>query len=346
MARRSKTTAHAVDPQHGAHTGLVAQKLAQSDEALFVEELHVEERYDGWRLDRFLSERIQRSSRTKIQHYLQHNVELVPPRRVKASGAVRMGDIVRIVRRERIMPNMPTPDDILVLARFGPTAVVTKPAGILVHRNSREVSHTMDAYLLQRFPDEGHVEAVHRLDRDTSGCMLAAFGKEAVVKWRVAFQDRGVAKVYLAIVEDPEGRWPVGRDHVIDIPLGQDTTSVLSVRMGRGPLSARTRAICRQREGARALIELHPIEGRQHQLRAHLFLSGTPIVGDKLYFAGDAYFMRWSDDPEETQAKEPLATPYHCLHAWQLSFDYEGERQTVVAPLPQHFFDAMPSLDA
>lgn len=347
MARRSKTTARAVDPfGDDAQTGLVAQKLAQSSEALFVEELIVEERYDGWRLDRFLADRIQRSSRTKIQEYLAHNVELVPPRRVKASGAVRMGDTVRIVRRERIMPGMPTVDDILVLARFGDTAVVTKPPGILVHRNSREVSHTMDAYLAQRFPDAQHVEAVHRLDRDTSGCMLAAFGKDAVVHWRVAFQDRSVAKVYLAIVEDPEERWPVGRDHLIDIPLGQDTSSVLSVRMGRGDLSAKTRAICRQREGERALIELHPIEGRQHQLRAHLYLSGTPIVGDKLYLAGDDYFMRWSDDPAGTQAREPLATPYHCLHAWKLSFDHAGERQTIVAPLPPHFFDAMPSLDA
>ena len=334
-----------VDPQAPIDSLLVQQRLASSDEALFIEEIEVEEIYDGWRIDRFLAAKIPRSSRTQIQQYLKHNVELVPPRRVKASGAVRQGDIVRIVRREHILPGLPTADDMLVLTQPRDTAVVCKPPGILVHRNSREVSHTVDAFLRQKFPDAPHVEAVHRLDRETSGCMLAAFGKEAVSNWRVAFQDRSVQKVYLAIVHDPDERWPLGHERLIDIPLGPDPKSELSVRMGRGHLPARTRAISRQRQGHRALIELHPIEGRQHQLRTHLFLQGTPIVGDKLYAAGDAYFMRWSDDPERTQSEEPLETRFHCLHAWKLSLVMDGEPQTFIAPLPPHFFAAMPALE-
>lgn len=345
MARSSSKRARSIDPDASdEQSPLVRARLAQSSEALFVEEIEVEEIYDGWRIDRFLTAKIPRSTRNQIQGYLQHNVELVPPRRVKASGAVRTGDLVRIVRRERILPGLPTADDLLILEQQADTAVFCKPAGILVHRNSREISHTVDAFLAQRFSDAPHVEAVHRLDRETSGCMLAAFGKDAVAHWRVAFQKRNVQKIYLAIVHDSEERWPVGRDFLIDIPLGQDRHSPLTVRMGRGDLSAQTRAIARQREGHYALLELHPIEGRQHQLRTHLYLQGTPIVGDKLYAAGDEYFMRYSDDPERTQREEPLETRFHCLHAWQLRLPMHGEDRTFIAPLPPHFFDIMPSL--
>src|SRR5690625_4772313 len=107
--------------------------------------------------------------------------------------------------------------------------------------------------------------------------------------------------------------------------------------MGRGDLPARTHVTVERRFGQRALLSLRPIEGRQHQLRAHLYLAGTPIVGDKLYQAGDAYFARWSADPMGTSDREPLATPFHCLHAWQLTLPVDGEDQTFIAPLPEHF---------
>src|SRR5699024_8940764 len=119
--------------------------------------------------------------------FLKDNVEFVPPRRVKASGTVRTGNVIRIVRRERVLPNLPRAEDMDIVAHEETFAVVNKPPGILVHRNSREVSHTVNAFLALRFPDAPHVEAVHRLDRETSGCMLAAFGREAVAHWRHTF---------------------------------------------------------------------------------------------------------------------------------------------------------------
>lgn len=344
MNRRSKRTFAAPSIGEEPAASSIAQRLATSDEPLFIEELRVEENYNGWRIDLYLTEKIRRASRSQVRGYLANNVEMVPPRKVKAGTIVRTGDLIRIIRRERVMPDTPSADALEVLLQLDDTAVVTKPPGVIVHRNSREVSSTMDALLAQRFPDAAHVEAVHRLDRDTSGAMLCAFGKEAVIRWRSAFSGRGISKIYLAIVEDPHGFWHVGKLLDINIPLGLDADSDLSVRMGRGDLSARTGAICVHREGERALVELHPHEGRQHQLRAHLFMTGTPITGDKLYLAGNAYFRRWSDDPVGTQAREPLATPYHCLHAWKISFEYQGKRHTVEAPLPPHFYAAMPDL--
>lgn len=346
MASRSYSRARPLTPELIASSPLAQARAASSDAPLFIEEITVDEAYDGWRIDRFLATIIPRSSRTQVQGYLKNNVELVPPRRVKPSGPVRTGDIIRIVRTEHVLPGLPNADDLLILAQHEDTAVISKPPGILVHRNSREVSHTVDAFLAQRFPHAPQVEAVHRLDRETSGCMLAALNKEAVATWRVAFQQRGVRKVYLSIVDDPSGVWRIGESVLIDAPLGPDPDSVLSVRMGRGTLSARTRVIPRQRDGQRVLLEMHPVEGRQHQLRAHLYLYGTPILGDKLYAAGDAYFMRWSDDPMKSQRDEPLETPFHCLHAWKLTLPRQGVEETFVAPLPPHFLDAMPALTA
>lgn len=325
-------------------SALVRRRQSTTDAPLFVEEIQVEARFDGWRLDRFLTAVIPRTTRSKVQQYLKHNVELVPPRRVKPSGTVKTGDKVRIVRQERVLPDLPSSHDMEVLARGEDFAVVNKPAGILVHRNSREVSHTVDAFLAQRFSDAPHVEAVHRLDRETSGCLLAAFGREAVAHWRGTFERRVVQKVYLAIVEDPSERWPLHHTELLDTALGPERDSTLSVRMGRGDLPARTHVTVERRFGQRALLSLRPIEGRQHQLRAHLYLAGTPIVGDKLYQAGDAYFARWSADPMGTSDREPLATPFHCLHAWQLTLPVDGEDQTFIAPLPEHFFVGMPSL--
>ena len=315
MTRRTgKRALSARDEDSNLRDSPIAQQLAQSSEALFIEELTVTENYSGWRIDRYLTEKIRRASRSQVRNYLENNVEMTPPRKVKAGTIVRTGDVIRIIRRERVMPDTPTADALDVLWMMDNTAVVTKPPGVIVHRNSREVSSTMDALLAQRFPDADHVEAVHRLDRDTSGCMLCAFGKDAVVHWRSAFATRGIAKVYLAIVEDPDEFWHVGKLEDINIPLGPDPASVLSVRMGRGDLSARTGAICVHREGPRALIELHPHEGRQHQLRAHLALLGTPITGDKLYLAGDDYFMRWSDDPAPNATSPSRRRGTACTH--------------------------------
>lgn len=315
---------------------MVRARIEASDEPIFVEELTVAQNYDGWRLDLYLVDVIPRATRSQVQGYIGKNVEIVPPRRIKASMRVHTGDVIRIVRKERVPPNVPPVHAMTVLARGADYAVVNKPAGILVHRNSREVSYTVDAYLQQLFPDVEHVEAVHRLDRDTSGCLVAAFGTNAVVRWRAAFQNRRVQKMYVAVVHDPDQRWPLFEEKTIDIPLGPDPRSELSVRMGRGPLSAVTRARCTRRNHRYALLELYPIEGRQHQLRAHCALMGTPIVGDKLYAAGDAYFMRYSDDPEGTSLTEALETPYHCLHAARLTLPIDHQLQTFLAPLPHY----------
>src|SRR5699024_1514677 len=118
---------------------LVRARRSATNDPIFIEEFVVEARFDGWRLDRFLTAVIPRTTRSKIQQYLRNNVELVPFRKVKPSGTVKAGNTVRIVRKERVLPDLPTFHAMDVLATGDGFAVVNKPPGILVHRNSREV---------------------------------------------------------------------------------------------------------------------------------------------------------------------------------------------------------------
>lgn len=308
----------------------------------FTEEMVVAENYDGWRLDKFMAHRIRRATRSQVKKYIQKNVTIIPDRNVKPAMKVRTGDIVVITRRERLMPNTPDVTAVKPLRCWQKSAVVYKPAGIIVHRTSREVNHTLDAYLATVFENSDHAEATHRLDRETSGCVICALDQDEVSLWRERFRRREIDKRYLAIVHDNAGRWQPGDCQSIEIPLGIAPDSEVGLAMGRGDLSAHTDVYCHSMNDGYALLELRLHDGRQHQIRVHLNLVGTPIVGDKLYgIEGEQYFIRWHQTPHKTVEEEPLETPFHCLHAWQVRFEYEGENVRIVAELPPHMTECI-----
>jgi 23S rRNA pseudouridine1911/1915/1917 synthase len=135
----------------------------------------------------------------------------------------------------------------------------------------------------------------HRLDRETSGLVL--FAKDRATRAHIGrqFEERTVEKTYLAMVRGV----PAEDEGVIDLPLGRDLLSKVEIKQGPrldgGGLAARTRwRVLERFESAappRALLELRPETGRQHQLRAHLAAIGHPILGDKLYLGGDDLFL-------------------------------------------------------
>jgi len=163
-------------------------------------------------------------------------------------------------------------------------------------------------------------EAVHRLDRDTSGVLVLARTRAARAALGRAFETRAVAKLYLAVVHGPIG--PTG---IVDLPLADDPLRPPRKRVdptfGRRATTRWMRmATIADSAAARSLIALEPWTGRSHQLRVHLAWIGAPIVGDRLY------------GPPRHGVTTPLA-----LHAAALEFPHpaDGRRVRVTAPVPE-----------
>jgi 23S rRNA pseudouridine1911/1915/1917 synthase len=294
----------------------------------------------GWRLDHFLKRRIGRLSRTRIQSILRDQIFFSDGRAVRPAAAVRAGETILLRRPAPIEPEVPRRFD--VLYEDESVLVIDKPAGLPMHTTAKFWRNTLTALLRERYPDEA-MEVAHRIDRETSGVLVIARGREVASFLTQAFARRAVEKTYLALVK---GHPPdAGR---IDQPIKLlDTKS--HVMMGPAPdgLPAVTGFRVVRRFAEHALCEAHPETGRQHQIRVHFQTLGHPIVGDKLYGASEALFMRACDEgvtPELLAVFDGL--PRHALHAHRLTFPHPRSRQplTVESPLPADLRDYIAGL--
>jgi 23S rRNA pseudouridine1911/1915/1917 synthase len=301
----------------------------------FDEVFVVEPNYAHWRLDRYLTQKIQRASRTQVGRFLRMGGTTCAGRPARASTRVRPGEEVRIRRTEVMDPDTPTLDAVEILFEDPELLILNKPPGMLVHRNAGEVSRTIDAWLDDRFPDV-RISPVHRLDRETSGCLVCARGLPAIRQWREVFDASTARKEYLTVVLDPESTWLPGSTRDFDTPLGFDAASAVKLRVGRGDWFCCTHARCLARAGDLAWLAVTIDQGRQHQIRAHLFLHRTPVVGDKLYAHGDAFFLDWLDHPAAPRLVAQLTTRWHALHARQLTLHRPSGPLVVEAPVPAH----------
>ncbi|HVR62876.1 MAG TPA: RluA family pseudouridine synthase [Polyangia bacterium] len=296
---------------------------------------------EGWRLDHFLKRRIGRLSRTRIQAIIETQVALSDGRRARPSSAVRAGDVVLLNRPAPVEPEVPRRFD--VIYEDADVLVIDKPAGLPMHTTAKFWRNTLTALLRERYPKEP-MEVAHRIDRETSGVLLVARHRRAASWLKRAFARRAVGKCYLALVK---GQPPDGG--VIDQPL-RLLDSPTHVMMGAAPdgLPALTRFLVVRRFAQHALVEATPETGRQHQIRVHLAGIGHPIVGDKLYGAGERLFMRACDEgltPELLALFDSL--PRHALHAHRLTFPHPTTRapMTVESPLPADLVAYMRDLD-
>jgi len=193
--------------------------------------------------------------------------------------------------------------------------ILDKPAGLAVHPGPR-TPHSLEAHLMGL--REGFVRSpqpAHRLDRDTSGCLVLARHPKALKRLTQLFEAGRVGKTYWALVDGaPEG------DHgMVDAPLFKVSTAADGWRMVIDPRgkAARTRWQVLER-GSRSLIAFMPETGRTHQVRVHAASLSTPIAGDPVYGAGEGPML---------------------LHAREVMVPYVegGVPVTAVAPLPEHW---------
>ena len=288
----------------------------------------------GWRLDLFLKRRIGRMSRTRIQAIIGEQISFPDGRRARPSSQVRAGETILLRRPAPVEPEVPRRFE--VLFEDDSVLVIDKPAGLPMHTTAKFWRNTLVALLRERYPHE-QMEIAHRIDRETSGVLLIARNRVVASFLTRAFARRAVGKTYLALVKGhppDEGR--------IDLPLRLlDTKSRVMMGPARdgepGRLAAATKFRVVRRLPGHALCEAQPLTGRQHQIRVHFASIGHPIVGDKLYGAGEALFMRACEEP---LTPELLACfdglPRHALHAHRLTFPHPvgGHAVTIECPLP------------
>ena len=297
----------------------------------------VEPNYAGWRLDRYLQEKIRRLSRERIQRLIETRLEAEGPARLKPATRVVPG--MRFALLKEADPEPETPMAFGVVHDDTELLVVDKPAGLPVHPTARYSAHTFTALARARYPDR-KVDPAHRIDRETSGVLACGCAPEHTRALKRSFARGEVRKTYLALAEGA----PAGDSFAVDAPLALTRASAVRVRMHVEPsgLPSRTRfeVMGRRREPGGAPISLlacFPETGRQHQIRAHLLHAGLPMVGDKIYGPDEAIFDRFTRREMTDADLARLRLPRHALHAWRLELPHPLTREPVrvEAPLPE-----------
>ncbi|MFL6515527.1 MAG: RluA family pseudouridine synthase [Chthoniobacterales bacterium] len=287
----------------------------------------------GTRLDRFLADHLAQFSRSRLQQLIRSGAVTLNAKSVRPRDVVRTGDAIRIVEPATEPSNLRSENIPLeVLFEDDDLIVLNKPAGLVVHPGAGHQEHTLVNALLghcrslSAIGGEERPGIVHRLDKDTSGCMVVAKNDETHRALSTQFADRTVKKVYLALVAG-KLRKNVGS---IDANIGRHPVhrQRMSVNRIRGRAARTDYNVLASANGI-SLVECQLHSGRTHQIRVHLHHIGHPVVGDKLY-----------------GRKTATAFDRQMLHAWKLGFQHPktGQWKEFQAPVPQDFRAAIPDI--
>ncbi len=248
----------------------------------------------------------------------------------------------RLRGNERISLTLPDPEPSGIAAQDLPLTVLyedrallvlDKRAGMVVHPARGTPHSTVVNALLHRLgggaPGGERPGLVHRLDKDTSGCLVVARTEAALADLQAQFQAREVEKVYLALVH---GRLPdEGR---LETPYGRHPRDRKRFTGRQGSRRALTEWRVRERFGDRAtLAEVILHTGRTHQIRVHISEAGQPIVADPAYGGARREARLPAGDPLKRAA---ASVGRQALHAWKLAFRHPvtGKHRRFEAPLP------------
>lgn len=286
----------------------------------------------GQRIDNFLVTFLKGVPKSRVYRILRKGEVRVNKGRVKPEYKLKDGDIVRVppVRvSQREAPPQPSNQlssllENAILFENDDLMVVNKPSGLAVHGGSGIRLGLIESFRQIR-PDHRFLELVHRLDRDTSGCIMIAKKRSSLRYIQRELREGRIQKIYRALVD---GRWP-NRRKAINTPL-------IKNQLSSGERMVRTATV--DTEGAKAslteyriieryqgctLVEAKPITGRTHQIRVHCQSVGCSIIGDDKYC-----------DEEVSKHYRPLGLKRLFLHAYQLKFTLPDKTAiTVEAPL-------------
>ena len=252
--------------------------------------IDVTEDQEGQRIDNFLRTALKGVPKSMIYRIVRKGEVRVNKGRVKPDTKLSAGDIVRVppVRTAQEGETFKVSSELLtvlesaILFESDALLVINKPSGLAVHGGSGIQLGLIEA-LRQMRPSLTFLELVHRLDKDTSGCIMIAKKRSMLRHLHEALrQGTGISKVYHALVV---GRWDA-TDQKVDAPLRKNELSsgerVVKVQQD-GKASITLFKVLRRFANTATLVEAKPVTGRTHQIRVHCQFAGHPIIGDDKY---------------------------------------------------------------
>lgn len=296
----------------------------------------------GQRIDNFLMRQLRDVPRSLVYRILRSGEVRVNGGRVQPSYRLVLDDRVRIppVRTEPAKPITRGPSTSLqqliaaaVLYEDRDLLAIDKPAGVAVHGGSGVSFGVIEALRAAR-PQLSELELVHRLDRDTSGCLLLAKRRAALRELHALLRERAMQKTYLALVC---GRWALG-NKIIDLPLKTNLKQggERVVRVHSEGQEAHSSFTVKQHFGRHAsLLEVSIGTGRTHQIRVHAAYAGHPIAGDEKY-----------GDRECDARLRAFGLGRMFLHAHRLQFQRNGVDFSITSPLPPELQQVLERLAA
>jgi 23S rRNA pseudouridine1911/1915/1917 synthase len=287
----------------------------------------------GLRLDQYLARELPRFSRTRLQDLIRREFVRLNGQPARVRDGIRTGDQIELTEPPlEKTENEPEAIPLQILFEDDDLAVINKAAGMVVHPGAGHREHTLVNALLSHCPNLSGIGGkerpgiVHRLDKETSGCLVVAKNDETHRGLAEQFGARTVEKIYLAlvsgrlrqskgIIEEKIGRHPVHRQRM-----------TAAAPRGR-PAKTDYRVVAENKTASLLECRLH--SGRTHQIRVHLHHLGHPVFGDKVY-----------------APKPSKDFPRQMLHAWKLGFQHPrtGAWKNFEAPLPGDFRASLQSV--
>ena len=282
----------------------------------------VDEHTSGQRIDNFLCKHFKGVPKTRIYKALRKGEVRVNGGRISAEYKLQLDDEIRLPPLRVALEDKPALSPKLqqvqalnacILYENDDFLVVNKPANMAVHGGSGLEFGLIEALRALR-PTAKHLELAHRLDKETSGCLLVAKKGSALRILHALLRDKKITKTYIALVK---GKWPKRLQHV-KAPLQRYElqSGERRVHVSKEGKPSETRVQVMEYWADATLIKAQPLTGRTHQIRVHALHAGHPLLGDEKY-----------GDKEFNHCLRPHGLNRLFLHAARLQFNWPDSEQ-------------------
>lgn len=301
----------------------------------------IEEENHLQRIDNYLISKMKGVPKSKIYRILRKGEVRVNKKRAKPDYKLQLNDNLRIppVKMDELAPKRINIDNLdyiqdAILYEDDRLLVINKPSGMAVHGGSG-LSYGLIEALRALRPNSQYLELVHRLDRDTSGCIVVAKKRSALRHLHEQLREKKMDKTYHALVQ---GHWPEKRTKVkASLQKNQLQSGERMVFADENGKASETQFVLIKHFAKASLVEAKPITGRTHQIRVHCQFAGHCIANDSKY-----------GDEEFTKYVRTLGCKRLFLHAKRIEFVHPLSEKRVVfeAPYDKHLSHLMKALES